>query len=254
MRHSGAGRAEVSPVEHWDMSGLAPRDVDDQLHALGGSAPVLVDMGTERAHAPARFALMQRAFGSARMSDTALDNFFCVRTARHVRDDSVPQLTLSVPTPGVRFEQHGNQVVSGARSIVSYWSTSPYSQRIVGPTRTRTVTVPVSDLGLPHRLLRAVVARDVGASPLGGLVFHHLISLTELPEVDVDAADSLGRPVVDLLRAMFALAAGDEEGARGPLNHTLGSRIMIHLRAHVHDPAISADAVAARFGISKRYL
>jgi AraC-like DNA-binding protein len=211
-------------------------------------------MRTARPSAPARFEHMRREFGSLSVTDTQFDNLECARTAGLARDDAVARLIVSLPRPGVRVEQGGRQVLARADSLVVYWSIAPWTFITDRAADTRTLTIPFVALGLPHLFMRDLMGRDLGSSPLGPLLHAHLTELARLPELHDDAATALERPTVDLVRALLSIAGGDEESARGSLNHTLATRIMIHLRNRLSDPGLSADSVAAHFGISKRYL
>jgi len=254
MRQNQPGPAPVAVVQRWDMAGVPRREVDDYVAALGREASMPIDARTVHGRLPVHYTHMRREFATVTITDTEHDNFSCGRTPLLARDDTVPQLVLTFPSSGVRFEQRERQVVAGERSLVGYWSTAPWRNQVLRMARARSLTVPLAELGVSDRMLGELLGRDIGSSPLGALMARHVVELVDLPELEVDTAHALGRPTLDLLRALFSLAAGDERGAQGPLAQTLGTRVMLHLRAHVQNPALSADSVAARFGISKRYL
>jgi AraC-like DNA-binding protein len=244
----------ISPIRRFDLRGVPRRELDEQLHAIGRTATVPIDMQTARPSAPARFEHMRREFGSMSVTSTEFDNFECLRTAQLARDDAVARLIVSLPRPGVRIEQGGRQVMANQGSLVVYWSIAPWALHADRSAETRTLTIPLVELGLPHLFVRDLVGRDLGSSPLGPLLHAHLAELARLPELHDDAAIALERPTVDLVRALMSIAGGDDQSARGSLSHTLATRIMIHLRGRLSDPGLTAESVAAHFGISKRYL
>jgi len=248
------GGAAVARVSRWDFSAASSLNLDTQMRSLGRESPVPMVMHMARTNTSALYTHAQRNFGTVLVTDTEFDNFICTRTERLARDQSVPQFLLTLPSPGARFDVEGRLLTSTRHSLVGYWSVSPWALEITARSRCRTMTVHLDELGLPGRYVRDLVGRDLGASPLGGLLSRHLVDLVALPEMTVDAASALGRPTLDLVRALLSLAAGDEDDARGPLRRTLATRVVTYLRANLHDQALSADSVASYFGVSKRYL
>ncbi len=200
------------------------------------------------------FRHLDRYFGGVNVTRTALDNFQGVRSAKLARRDPVPRLILTVSSGPYAIEQHDRQVRQPSGSMVSYWSRDALRLRADRPMLAWSVTVTMQELGLPHLLLRDVLVRDIGRSPLGPLVARYLAELAALPALSPTRAAALVHPTIDLLRALLMTAGGDDALSREPLSQTLGMRIMLHLRAHGGDPDLSADTLAAHFGISKRYL
>lgn len=201
-----------------------------------------------------RFQHMDRYFGGVNVTRTALDNFSGLRSAKLARTDPAPRLILTVSSGPYLIEQNGRAVRQRSVSMVPYWSCDAYRLHGDEPTRAWSVTVPIADLGLPYLFLRDVGVRNIGHSPLGPMVRKYLVELAGLGELTPERAASLAHPTVDLIRALLTTAGGDEFLSRQPLGRTLGMRIMLHLRSQVSDPELSADKLAAHFGISKRYL
>jgi AraC-like DNA-binding protein len=200
------------------------------------------------------FRHMDRYFAGVNVTRTALDNFHGIRSAGLARRDPVPRLILTV-TPGpYAIEQNDRFLRRPAGSMVAYWSRDAMRLRADEPILAWSVTVTLDELGLPPPILRDVMVRNIGHSPLGPLVSTYLAELAALPELPPEQAAALAYPTMDLLRALLATAGGDEFLSRQPLSQTLGMRIMLYLRAHAGDPELNADKLAAHFGISKRYL
>jgi AraC-like DNA-binding protein len=166
---------------------------------------------------------------------------------------SEPRLILQVPKRPVATEQRGHQVISRPKSVVAMWSLDPLRTQIRMPATIDAVTVPLEKVALPQRVVRELMGRDLGASPFGTVVASFLAGLTraELDETESEAAAS---PTVEFARLLLAAASGDDAAARRPLGETIGARIMLYLRSHVYDPELTADSVAERFSISRRYL
>ena len=201
-----------------------------------------------------RFQHLDRYFGGINVTQTALDNFHGVRSANLARRDTEPRLILTVSSGPYTIEQNDRLDRQRSGSMVPYWSRDPLRLQADEPILAWSVTVTMQELGLPHLFLRDVMVRNLGRSPLGPLVAKYLAELAGLPELSQAQAASLAYPTMDLLRALLTSAGGDEALSRQPLSQTLGMRIMLHLRTHAGDPELSADKLAAHFGISKRYL
>lgn len=201
-----------------------------------------------------RFRHMDRYFGAVNVMRTTLDNFHGVRSASLARRDPEPRVILTLASSRYTIEQNGRVNSRPSMSMVPYWSRDAVKLRSEESTRAWSITMTVEELGLPYLLLRDLLVRDVGRSPLGRMVTRYLIDLAALPELSQAQAGALAHPTIDLIRALLTTASGDDLLSRQPLSRTLGMRIMLYLRNHVADPDLSADLLANRFDISKRYL
>jgi AraC-like DNA-binding protein len=201
-----------------------------------------------------KFQHMDRYFGSINVTHTAFDNFHGYRSASLARRDPTPRLVLTVSAGPYTIEQNDRVDRQRSGSMVPYWSRDALRLVADEPILARSITVTMQELGLPYLFLRDVMVRNIGRSPLGPLVGKYLTELTALPELSQAQAAALAHPTIDLLRALLTTAGGDEFLGRQPLSQTLGMRIALHIRTHAVDPELSADKLAAHFGISKRYL
>lgn len=202
---------------------------------------------------PMKFDLAHQFVGGLSVSRVTAGNYSARRGDSLVRQQSEPRVIVQIPEQPVVTEHGGHQIVGTTGSVVAMWSLSAIHTEMTQPASVNAVTVPLDDLALPHRMLRELMGRDLGGSPFAPIITAYL---TELVRSDLDEADAhaLERPTTDLIRVLLTSAAGDEFTARRPLGDTIGARIMLHLRAHLDDPDLTADAVAARFSISRRYL
>ncbi|MGN9908722.1 helix-turn-helix domain-containing protein [Phytohabitans sp. LJ34] len=197
------------------------------------------------------FEHLDRYFGGVNVTETTLDNFQGFRSAKLARRDPTPRLVVTLSSGPYTIEQNDRLDRRRSGSMVAYWSRDPLRLQADVPVRARSVTVTMEELGLPYLFLRGVMVRDIGGSPLGQMVATYLAELATLPPLSEAEAASLAYPTIELLRALLT-SAGGERG--GHLGQTIGMRIMLHLRAAAGDPELSADTIAAHFGISKRYL
>ena len=179
-------------------------------------------------------------------------NYRAVRGAELVRA-SEPRLILQVPEQPVATEQRGHQVISRQKSVVAMWSLEPLATEIAAPASIDAVTVPLERIALPQRMVRELMGRDLGASPFGPVFAAFLAGLTRA-DLNESESEAIASPTIELARLLLATASGDEAAARRPLGETIGTRIMLHLSSHLSDPELTADSVAARFSISRRYL
>jgi AraC-like DNA-binding protein len=203
---------------------------------------------------PIRFRHLDRYFGTVNITRTTLDNFYGFRSPGQARRDDEPRLILTISSGAYSIEQDDRLDRRPSGSMVPYSSRGTLRLQADEPVEAWSLTVALSDLGLPHLFLRDVMVRNIGDSPLGPMFRRHVTGLAELPELSDAQAASLADPTIGLLRALLTTAGGDEFLSRQPLSQTLGTRIMMFLREHVTDPDMSADLLAVHFGISKRYL
>jgi AraC-like DNA-binding protein len=178
------------------------------------------------------------------------------RTARDVREDPAPMVSFAVQEEGVALQDqfdHRRVVPRGGLSLTEV--ASPYEYRWSGRGVCRSVTVPVSRLGLPVDVVRRAVPL-ASRSPLYGLVRAHLEQVTR------DAGQlareplvhSLASATIDLTRALLASAVGTSRAADDAVAETLLTRVRSYVRQHLTDPGLDAEQVAAAHAISVRQL
>lgn len=201
---------------------------------------------------PMAFEIRHRELSDLVVTKVRAGNYGATRGDELVRK-SEPRLILQVPKHPVATEQRGHQVISKPRSVVAMWSLDPLRTQIRTPATIDAVTVPLEKVALPQRVVRDLMGRDLGASPFGTVVASFLAGLTRA-ELDEAESEAVAPPTVEFARLLLAAASGDDAAARRPLGETIGTRIMLYLRSHVHDPDLTADSVAERFSISRRYL
>lgn len=198
------------------------------------------------------FDIRHRALSDVVVTRVRAGNYLATRGEDLVRA-SEPRVILQLPRRPVATDHRGHQVRSGPRSLVAMWSLDPLRTQIGPPALIHAVTVPLEQVGLPHRLMQDLMGRDLGASRFAPVFAAYLRRLTRADLDEAEAAAAAG-PTSDLVRLVLASAAGDGERCRQSLADTLGTRILLHLRSRLHDPELTADSVAAHFHISRRSL
>jgi AraC-like DNA-binding protein len=196
----------------------------------------------------------ERVFGDVSVTRSELGNYVGARSSLQARTVAEPHIVLHVVEPGFDTEHNDRQIRGRANGIHATWTLSPIistaSERSVG----HAMSIPLERLGLPHLLLRDVIGTDLTESPLGQLLRSFTVNLATVGDVPQHQGDSLAEPILDLTRATLAAAIGAEPVSQGPLSRTLGTRILIYLRGELGNPNLTPELIAARFGISRRYL
>ena len=195
-----------------------------------------------------------RAFGDISVTRSELGNYVGSRTSRQARTDAEPQLIVHVVESGFDTEHNDRQIRGRAGGIHAAWSIAPITSTSTETSVGHAVAIPLDRLGLPHLLLRDVIGVDLTDLPLGQLLRRFTIDLAAGAELPTGQGDSIADPILDLTRATLTAAIGADSAGREPLIRTLGVRIMVYVRSQLGNPSLSPDLVAARFGISKRYL
>jgi AraC-like DNA-binding protein len=203
---------------------------------------------------PSRRVTLEQAtylFDDVVLTECAYDNYSASISRKQARTNR-EYLRLNFVGPGHAIEQLDRQVRGSKNSLIVSWSMDPMSGMIAHRTNTVTFTVPLERLGLPYLFLRGLLATDIGGSPLAGLLHRHARDLIALGRIEQDSAHALAQPTVDLIRAVLTSLTGDDSLSHEPLGTTLGQRMRLYLRQHLHDPDLSADGIASRFGVSRR--
>ncbi|MBN1092402.1 helix-turn-helix domain-containing protein [Blastococcus sp. TML/M2B] len=195
-------------------------------------------------------------FGAANLFTTDASGFRLVRTPRHLRVESPPVVALAVQAAGVgRFGQFDVQALVPPRQLMVSDLTAPYEFSWEESGGSRAFQVPYDLLALPPDVVRRGAPR-LRASPLHDLVRDHLERLAAAAEplaADPGAA-SLGRATVELVRALLVSAAGDERYARAVREETLLTRLTTYARAHLTEPDLGPQRLAAAHNVSLRRL
>src|SRR5271156_6414612 len=179
------------------------------------------------------------------------------RTPALARDALEPSIFVNVQLSGSSMVIQGDhEAVLHPGELVIYDSTAPYTLLNETGMTGEFFRIPHSALAMPHNAIRKACA--VSLSP-----GHPLTSLTNdfLKRVTADRAlytapnaDKVGRPIIELVRAVIATHLKADELSAGPLAATLPLRILEYVRNHLYDAELSVEQIAAAHYISVRYL
>lgn len=191
------------------------------------------------------------AVQSLRSSATAFK-----RTARLVRDESPPSVSLAVQRTGSStIIQEGREAVFSAGDLVLASSTQPSVVLAGHHSQAHLVRIPTQLLAVPEAALRQAVALRVGPElPVAGVLSRFIDGLATLPDLQPVEAEHLARPTVELVRALIATVVGDSRRARESLEATLQLRVRNYLQAHWHERELTAGRIAAAHHISTRHV
>jgi AraC-like DNA-binding protein len=179
------------------------------------------------------------------------------RTARLARDSLEPSIFLGLQVTGSSIVvQDGREVVLTPGSLVVYDSTAPYTLIDDAGVAQEFFRVPHSALALPPDLIRQACAVSLSPGhPVTALTANYLGRLAANPALfTAPNAEAVGHPSIELIRAVITTHLNAEERSREPMQATLHLRILEYVRAHLADPDLSAERVAAAHYISVRYL
>jgi AraC-like DNA-binding protein len=241
-------------MEEFDIRELRPSERTPLLEELAQNASVAFHAGALNQSEPVSFSHQTRRFRDIELTQTKFTNYLGERSIAQAHDLAEPRIVITVSHGEVNVEQSGIQTRATATSIVPIWSISPWKVAVPSPSLFRGFSIPMKALGLPHLLVRNLMGQDLGSSPLGSFLARYLSDLSALPPLDSENESALAAPSTDIVRAFLTAAAGDEFRSREPLGMTLGLRVLAYLKTHATDTDLTADRVAAHFGISRRYL
>ena len=195
-------------------------------------------------------------FGRAGVFSTDATGFQLVRTPRHVRMESPQVVALAVQSSGIgRFTQFGEDSLVGTGGLMVSDLTVPYQFSWTGTGGSRAFQMPYDQLALPHEVVRSGASR-LHASPLHDLVRDHLVQLAARAEQlsGTAGATALGRATVELVRALLVSAADDDRMTATVRAETLLTRVLAYARAHLLEPDLGPERIAAAHNVSVRQL
>ncbi|HYC98193.1 helix-turn-helix domain-containing protein [Brevundimonas sp.] len=206
------------------------------------------------AEGPYRARIVYETFGRVVAIRTSLPRHRVVRDSREMARTSQEHLFVHMlRRGGIEHDHRG--VPDRAMAGQMVLSDSTRSLHAIIPDRLETVTLalPRADLlaRAPGFQDRIGVALDLSRGPAALLrAFVRAVS-RHSGELDGPARNRVGDQFCDLLAAAYG-AAGDN----GPhaLPESRRQAILAHIDAHLFDPGLGAASVAARFGLSTRYV
>lgn len=175
------------------------------------------------------------------------------RTGRQTRQRPTDLLKVCIQRRGRATVQQGDRDIAlGPGWLAIYDINQPYALRLDGTDWcSDVVAFPRTALSIPDRLLRSLMSRAVPASQGPGAVLSEFVSTTvrQRTGVAAGAAEHLGRAAVDLVAAALS---GPDTLASEP--DPVRWQVISFIRAHLADPGLSHESVAAAHHMSSRTL
>jgi AraC-like DNA-binding protein len=179
------------------------------------------------------------------------------RTPTQSRDDTRPCVFLGMQPSGTSIVvQHGREALLRPGELVLWDTTAPYTLFDPDGIRHHYFRVPVDRLALPHNMISQLCAVTLSPQhPVADLTATYLQRLeTRCDVFERTDTESVAQASVELVRALLTTHIDATELGREAMHATLQLRIIEYLRAHLHEPNLSAAQVASEHHISVRQL
>ncbi|MFL6163496.1 MAG: helix-turn-helix domain-containing protein [Jatrophihabitantaceae bacterium] len=180
------------------------------------------------------------------------------RTPTLARDDMEPSIFLGLQVSGSSIVvQDGREAVLRPGDMAIYDTTRPYTLLNDGGIHQHYFRVPRTDLALPDSVIcRINAVRLCSANPIAGLAASYLARLARMQQSRVTgaAADAVGLPSVELVRALITTSLCESTLAVEPLEGSLELRVIEYMRTHLAEPDLAAPRIAAHHNMSVRQL
>jgi len=179
------------------------------------------------------------------------------RTDRHVRVAAPDRLGLTLLSPGRwTHEQyrthHAGDRQQGTLMLVNQAAPYHYDRRDRGVTLA--INVDRTELDVPAEVAARAAQNLSAATTLHNLLRTHLQSLLPVATSAPEMLRTLYPSTLHLVRALITAAAHDEERHRESMASSLTNRIQMYIAAHLTEPDLSPDRIAAAHQISVRHL
>lgn len=206
------------------------------------------------AEGPYRARIVYETFGRVVAIRTSLPRHRVVRDTREMARTSQEHLFVHMLRGGgIEHDHRGVPDRATAGQMVLSDSTRSLHAMIPDRLETVTLALPRADLlaRAPGFEDRIGVALDLNRGPAALLrAFVRAVS-RHSGELEGSARERVGDQLCDLLAAAYA-AAGDDRPQSLPTARR--QAILAHIDAHLFEPDLGAASVAARFGLSPRYV
>jgi AraC-like DNA-binding protein len=179
------------------------------------------------------------------------------RTPRLARDDLPPSIFLGVQLAGSSLiVQRDREAVLRPGDLAFSDSTTPYTLLDGKGIRQHFFSIPMATLALPYDAIRQLAAVTLSPGhPVADLAATYFRRLGGRPDIFTQpGAAAVGRPSIELVRALITTHLDASESARESLESTLLLRILEYARGHMAEPGLNAAQIAVAHHISVRHL
>ncbi|WP_051303660.1 AraC-like ligand-binding domain-containing protein [Comamonas composti] len=178
-----------------------------------------------------------------------------IRSLQGLRSHESPYLKIVAPWKGTAcVSQQGHESSASAGNWVIYDTTRAYEVANPGWSEHLIVMLPRQAIVERGIRLEGLMGRNVGGSSGIARIALEAMRSTyqELPGMAPALARRAGELLVDMVHLSLQELAG--QGTAGTQKLALQDRIRAHVMAHLRDPGLSVEALAAALNCSKRHL
>jgi AraC-like DNA-binding protein len=179
------------------------------------------------------------------------------RTPLLARDSLPPSIFLAVQLAGSSLiVQRDREAVLRPGDLAFSDSTTPYTLLDSEGIRQHFFSIPMSALALPYDAIRQLAAVTLSPGhPVADLAATYFRRLGARPDIFTQpGAAAVGRPSIELVRALITTHLDVSDLARNSLESTLLLRILEYARSHLAEPELNAAQIAFAHHISVRHL
>lgn len=179
------------------------------------------------------------------------------RTSRLARDPDDAYIFLGMQLSGSSMVvQRGREALLRPGDMAVYDTRRPYTLVNARGIHQHFFRLPLHHLALHEKVVDAVTATRLDrARPLASVTAQHLRQLAAHGDrLTAREADAAAASAIGLVRALLVAQTSDTVAAHEYLDATLELRVLHYLRAHLHDPALSASRIAEAHHVSVRHL
>lgn len=202
-------------------------------------------------------SVSQREVGDILISDAASKAQTIVRGTREISRNPTPRFFINLQLSGTcLIRQDTRAVLMRPGDFYLVDTTRPYQQDYSD--------WQVACVSIPRHLLEPLLiapenstavrlsSTDGGVGMIAGAFIQSLLKCSDT----LGTADQalLAASLVNVLAVALGGTVDAQEQGRSTLSHGLACGIRAHIKQHASDPTLSVSGVAAKFGISPRYL
>jgi AraC-like DNA-binding protein len=239
-----------------DTRQIAPADRADAVRETIASTVVHVDIDFPAAAGPAVLGAITD-LGRVRVCSIRSNATRVERTAQLARDELPPSIFLGVQLAGSSLiVQGGREAVLRPGDLAFSDSTAPYTLLDSDGIRQHFFSIPMAALALPYDAIRQLAAVTLSPGhPVADLAATYFRRLASRPDIfEEPGAAAVGRPTIELVRALITTHLDASALARESSEATLLLRILEYARAHLPEPGLNATQIAAAHHVSVRHL
>lgn len=195
--------------------------------------------------------------GPLQISTIEADRELVRRSKSLIAESQVEYMLLGMQTRGTGVVvQDGHTAVLSPGEFTLYDTARPYTLEYPDRFETVVFQMPRHALALPEADLRHITGITFGGGQGLAATVGPLLSrlAAEAHTYRLDVAEMLARNVSDLLTTLLIERLGRDPASSDAARQSLLLRVKTFIDAHLADPALSAEAIAAAHHVSVRHL